>query len=78
MLDSLKYCSGWEPCVSMTRDTWLGRAQEGDWVQLGAIPQAGWAGHPCGFNKICPQPRPEATRVGVGESSRELVSVVHC
>ena len=29
-------------------------------------------GCPCGFNKVCPEPRAEASRLGVSESPSEL------
>lgn len=41
-------------------------------VDQGAV----WRVH--GFNKICPEPRAEASRFGVGKSSGELEGVVHC
>ena len=37
-----------------------------------ALPVAGQTGCPCGFNKVCPEPSAEASRLGVGESTRGL------
>ena len=60
---------------------WLGVAEWGIqmcMVHTSSPASSGWAGHMHGFNKICTEARAQGSRLGVGESSGELMGVVHC
>lgn len=56
-----------------------------DWVQHGVMAGHGsncapgsWLRHVHGFDKICPEPRTKASRLGVDGSSGELIGMAHC
>ena len=69
---------------------WLGQMHEGGWGCTAVSCVMGWCGawwQPCtllqgkymsSFNKICPEVRAEASRLGVGKSSGEFVGMAQC
>ena len=36
-----------------------------------------WTRSTCSFNKICPEPRADGSRIGVGEPSEDLMGMAH-